>query len=63
MLAHNYTITNAIEDNNVLRFHIDYFQPDTADNPTKNKPIIKQAIHSSKINTILWLAKGFNCSL
>jgi type I restriction enzyme R subunit len=41
---HNYTITNAIEDNNVLRFHIDYFQPDTADNPTKNKPIIKQAI-------------------
>ncbi|VVM24324.1 Type I restriction-modification system, restriction subunit R (EC [uncultured Gammaproteobacteria bacterium] len=34
---HNYTITNAIEDNNVLRFHIDYFQLDTADNPTQNK--------------------------
>jgi len=25
---HNYTITNAIEDRNVLRFHIDYFKPD-----------------------------------
>lgn len=25
---HSYTITNAIEDKNVLRFHIDYFKPD-----------------------------------
>jgi type I restriction enzyme R subunit len=25
---HSYTITNAIEDDNVLRFHIDYFKPD-----------------------------------
>ncbi len=25
---HAYTITNAIEDNHVLRFHIDYFKPD-----------------------------------
>ncbi len=25
---HAYTITHAIEDNNVLRFHIDYFKPD-----------------------------------
>ncbi len=25
---HNYTITHAIEDRNVLRFHIDYFKPD-----------------------------------
>lgn len=25
---HSYTITNAIEDQNVLRFHIDYFKPD-----------------------------------
>ncbi len=24
---HSYTITNAIEDKNVLRFHIDYFEP------------------------------------
>ncbi len=26
---HAYTITHAIEDNNVLRFHIDYFKPDS----------------------------------
>lgn len=25
---HNYTITHAIEDKNVLRFHIDYFKPE-----------------------------------
>jgi len=25
---HAYTITNAIEDRNVLRFHVDYFKPD-----------------------------------
>jgi type I restriction enzyme R subunit len=28
-LLHAYTITNAIEDQNVLRFHIDYFRPNT----------------------------------
>ncbi len=27
---HSYTITHAIEDKNVLRFHIDYFKPDSA---------------------------------
>lgn len=27
-LLHAYTITNAIDDGNVLRFHIDYFEPD-----------------------------------
>ena len=26
---HTYTITNAIDDENVLRFHIDYYKPDT----------------------------------
>ena len=26
---HAYTITHAIEDGNVLRFHVDYFKPDT----------------------------------
>ena len=26
-LLHKYTITNAIEDKNVLRFHVDYFKP------------------------------------
>lgn len=28
---HAYTITNAIDDRNVLRFHVDYFKPDKAD--------------------------------
>lgn len=28
---HSYTITNAIDDKNVLRFHIDYFKPDDND--------------------------------
>ena len=29
---HAYTITNAIDDKNVLRFHVDYFKPDENDN-------------------------------
>ena len=29
---HAYTITNAIDDKNVLRFHVDYFKPDEDDN-------------------------------
>ncbi|WP_298065944.1 hypothetical protein [uncultured Mailhella sp.] len=32
-LLHAYTITNAIEDRNVLRFHADYFRPEGADAP------------------------------
>ena len=28
---HKYTITHAIEDRNVLRFHVDYYKPDGAD--------------------------------
>jgi len=28
---HSYTITNAIEDKNVLRFHVDYFKPDDSE--------------------------------
>ena len=34
---HHYTITNAIEDRNVLKFHIDYFKPEAE----KGKPIPK----------------------
>ncbi|WP_163011231.1 DEAD/DEAH box helicase family protein, partial [Pseudomonas viridiflava] len=32
---HQYTITHAIEDRNVLRFHIDYFKPE-GKNPPKS---------------------------
>ncbi len=47
-LLHAYTITNAIEDNNVLRFHVDYFKPKEK-NQTKSNEISKTAI----INSIL----------
>lgn len=48
---HSYTITNAIEDGNVLRFHIDYFKPDDAQKAAKadtkiNKRRIAEAILS-----------------
>jgi type I restriction enzyme R subunit len=33
---HTYTITNAINDDNVLRFHIDYFQADKKEKLTPN---------------------------
>ena len=32
---HSYTITNAIDDGNVLRFHIDYFKPDDVQKAAK----------------------------
>ena len=43
---HTYTITNAIEDSNVLRFHVDYFKPDKSDmvGETVKKSAIVNAI-------------------
>lgn len=42
---HAYTITHAIDDGNVLRFHIDYFKPDDAGKAAKADAIIsKKAI-------------------
>lgn len=45
---HAYTITNAIEDGNVLRFHIDYFKPevvgDTGLAPKPGEAIAKKAV-------------------
>ena len=48
---HSYTITNAIDDGNVLRFHIDYFKPDDIQIAAKagtaiNKKKIVEAILS-----------------
>ncbi len=41
---HEYTITHAIEDRNVLRFHVDYYKPD-GKNPTKQgEAVAKRAI-------------------
>lgn len=41
---HAYTITDAIEDRNVLRFHIDYYKPDGENTPEPGDPLAKQAI-------------------
>lgn len=42
---HAYTITNAIDDGNVLRFHIDYFKPDDAKKAAKaDSTISKKAV-------------------
>ena len=46
---HAYTITHAIEDQYVLRFHIDYFKPDSEEAPEPGEPINKAAI----VKTIL----------
>ncbi|MEY4167955.1 MAG: hypothetical protein RIR52_1779, partial [Acidobacteriota bacterium] len=41
---HAYTITHAIEDGNVLRFHIDYFKPEGTNPPKPGEAIAKKAV-------------------
>lgn len=41
---HTYTITHAIEDGNVLRFHVDYFKPQGKTLPKPGEPLAKRAI-------------------
>ena len=41
---HEYTITHAIEDRNVLRFHIDYYKPDGKQAPKPGETLAKRAI-------------------
>ncbi|RYD85739.1 MAG: type I restriction endonuclease subunit R [Verrucomicrobiaceae bacterium] len=41
---HAYTITNAIEDANVLRFHVDYFKPEGKNPPKPGEPLAKRAV-------------------
>jgi len=41
---HAYTITHAIEDRNVLKFHIDYFKPDDKSPPKRGEKIAKRAV-------------------
>jgi len=41
---HAYTITHAIEDRNVLRFHVDYYKPKDADVPKPGQTLTKRAI-------------------
>lgn len=41
---HTYTITHAIEDGNVLRFHVDYFKPQGKTLPRPGQPLAKKAV-------------------
>ena len=41
---HEYTITHAINDNNVLRFKVEYYGNKTPDGKKDNKPLTKQQI-------------------
>lgn len=41
---HAYTITHAIEDANVLRFHVDYYKPDGAGTSKQGESLAKRAI-------------------
>lgn len=41
---HAYTITNAIEDETVLRFHVDYFKPEGEQIPKAGEALTKQAV-------------------
>ena len=43
-LLHSYTITHAIDDKNVLRFHIDYYKGKGEENPKPGEPIAQQAV-------------------
>jgi type I restriction enzyme R subunit len=38
---HQYTITHAIEDGNVLRFHVDYLKPEGTETPKPGTPLDK----------------------
>ncbi len=41
---HEYTITHAIEDGNVLRFHVDYYKPDGKRPPKPGETLAKRAV-------------------
>ncbi len=41
---HEYTITHAIEDCNVLRFHVDYYKPDGKNPPRPGETLAKRAV-------------------
>ena len=41
---HTYTITHAIEDGNVLRFHVDYFKPQGKTLRKPGEPLAKRAV-------------------
>jgi type I restriction enzyme R subunit len=62
---HTYTITHAIEDKNVLKFHVDYFKPEGGYKPKAGETVAQQAVveaifkkhdaatHSKRFNALL----------
>src|SRR3546814_6537043 len=69
---HEYTITHAIEDKNVLRFHVDYFKPD-GEHPVKpGEPLAKRAVveailarrseeHTSELQSLIHIPYAVVC--
>ena len=49
---HSYTITEAIEDENVLRFHIDYFKPDDMKKATTASEVVNKRAVVERILSI-----------
>lgn len=41
---HAYTITHAIDDKNVLKFHVDYYKPEGKSKPKAGEPLAQQAV-------------------
>ncbi len=47
---HAYTITHAIEDRNVLRFHVDYYKAEGKEAPRRGETLAKKAIVEAILN-------------
>ncbi|MCY3859995.1 MAG: type I restriction endonuclease subunit R [Gammaproteobacteria bacterium] len=47
---HAYTITHAIEDRNVLRFHVDYYKPSNDATPQLGQALAKRAVAEEILN-------------
>lgn len=71
---HAYTITNAIDDGNVLRFHVDYFKPDEEASGKPAESIARAAVveailqkhdgatHQRRFNALL-ATQSINCAI
>ena len=62
---HAYTITDAIEDANVLRFHVDYYKPEGKNPPKPGEVLAKRAVIDAILakHDIATAARRFNAVL
>ena len=62
---HAYTITHAIEDANVLRFHVDYFKPEGKNPPKPGEALAKKAVVEAILakHDVATAARRFNAIL